>query len=317
MKKFLLFAAAALAASMAFAQDAPEASGGWVKFSPENRPADDELKNYVVNGNFDDPGYTMEIGEDGVYGSWYPFNDQLLGEATNIPGWILQTSGKWNGTVQIDPQEPDDYMIFEGNTQCLSMHHYDRNGWTRIRVINIVENLIPGKEYTLDMYVASNYSNVQDWSNPDHGFSIYGKDASGELMHEVEYKDDEGNVTGTGIEPFKGPLLYENKSISEDSEFEYFRYTFVPLEDAIFLELWSQVYHGKDGDYESGHCWAAFDEIRIYDANEVGGINSVVVNEGGETEYYTLQGIRMPAGSELHGTFIVKQGGKASKMVIR
>lgn len=315
MKKFLLFAAAALTASLAFAQSTAE--GGWENM--KNRPDDKELgKNYVVNGGFDDPAYETN---GNPYGSWYPVE---IDEATKIPNWFLSTGGCWNGVVQIKTQTPDDYMIFEGNTQYLDMVNCTVNGWTKIKAQTIVTGLTPGKVYTLDMYACHQFSNPTEWGNPDHGFNIYGKDPSGQLTHEVaiteDVKDEEGNVietiiTGYRTEPMLGALLYANNELSEEAEWEYLKYTFTPTEDAVFLEIWTCNYTGEGN--QSGLCWADFDEIRVYDESELGGIANVDADKSVAVEYYTLQGVRMPADAALHGTFIAKRGNKASKVYIR
>lgn len=292
MKKFLLFAAAALTAGIALAQNPAE--GGYE--SMKKRPADGGLeKNFIVNGGFDDPNY---VSNGNPYWDGY---DIPVDEATEIPGWTLSTGGCWNGIVQIKTQTPDDYMIFEGNTQYLDMANCTVNGWARIKVQNTVTGLTPGKEYTLDMYVCHQFNNPTDWGNPDHGFCIYGKDPAGEGL---------------------GALMYENTALSEEAEWEYQKFTFTPIDDEVTIELWTCNYTGEGN--QSGVCWADFDEIRVYDdsaadysvQNPESGIQFIDFDDA-SVEYYTLQGVRMPAGAALHGTFIAKQGNKASKVYIR
>ncbi|MDE7375493.1 MAG: hypothetical protein K2N16_01445, partial [Muribaculaceae bacterium] len=278
-------------AGIALAQDAPAANGGWE--SIKKRPADYMLdKNFMVNGGFDDPNY---VSNGNPYWESYPVE---VDEATEIPAWTLSTGGCWNGIVQIKTQTPDDYMIFEGNTQYLDMVNCTVNGWTKIKAQNTVTGLTPGKEYTLDMYVCHQFTNPTDWGNPDHGFNIYGKDPAGEGL---------------------GALMYANNELSEEAEWEYVKFTFTPIDDEVTIELWTCNYTGEGN--ESGVCWADFDEVRVYDADLVDpdAVDSIesIDNENAAVEYFTLQGVRMPAGAALHGTFIAKQGNKASKVYIR
>ena len=290
MKKFLLFAAAALVAGMSFAQSAAD---GTLITNMDKRPKDYMLdKNYIVNGGFDDPNFETN---GNPYWESYPVE---VDEAIAIPAWTLSTGGCWNGIVQIKTQTPDDWQIFEGNTQYLDMVNCTVNGWTKIKAQNTVTGLTPGKEYTLDMYVCHQFTNPTDWGNPDHGFSIYGKDPA-----------------GMGL----GALLYENNELSEEAEWEYWQYTFTPVDDEVTIELWTCNYTGEGN--ESGVCWADFDEIRIYEMDLVNfdaedGIESID-NDNAAVEYYTLQGVRMPAGAALHGTFIAKQGNRAHKVYVR
>lgn len=296
MKKLLLFAAAALTAGFAFAQDdVPAAEGGFQNIN--KRCADAGLeKNFVVNGNFEDPNY---VSTGDPYGDWYPVR---VDELTELPGWTISTGGCWNGVIEVKTQTPDGYMIFEGNNQYLHMLNCTTNGWTNICARNTVTGLVPGKEYVLDFYVCHQFTDPTEWGNPDHGFKIYGKDPAGE-----------GAL---------GALLYSNNELSAEAEWEYQKFTFTPVDDEVTLEFWTHNYTGEGN--QSGLCWADFDEVRVFDdstadytvPNPETGIQ-FIDQDNAPLEYYTLQGVRMPAGAALHGTFIAKQGNRVHKVYVR
>lgn len=283
MKKILLFVAVAAMTAMSASADAGTTS-------IKNRPMDYMLdKNFVVNGNFEDPGF---VQNDECYG-WMEGAD-----AEEIPGWNLASSGIWNGTISIQNQEPDDYMIFEGNTQYVHMYNYKENGWARIRMYTYVTGLEAGKQYRLDFYVAHLYEESLDWANPNQGFTFYDKPLSAD-------------------EP-KGAELVTVEGVSDDSEYEYYIYDFTATNDTMVFELWCQNYNGEGN--ASGMHWVDWDEVRIYDNDMVDwdaedGIESIVADNAAAQEIYTLQGVRVPNNAELNGVYIVKQGKKVMKAV--
>lgn len=295
MKKILLFAAAAAVAALS-----ANADQGLTNI--DKRCADGGIdKNYVVNGNFDDPAYEQSADEPSCYG-WNAGELDGEQELSVLPGWNLATGGMWNGTCMIKDQDPDDWFIFAGNTQCLHMNHYHINGWTKIKVNQQITGLTPGKQYRLDFYVAHQYSNSLDWANPDQGFTLYDKPlAEGENGMEI--------VTVSGI--------------SEDSEFEYYIYDFTAPSDEVIIELWGQNYNGEGN--QSGKHWVDWDEVRVYDEslcdysveNPSSGDNGIfdITFDNAQVEIYTLQGVRVPNNSELNGVYIVKQGNKVVKAI--
>lgn len=286
MKKILLIAAAAVAAAFS-------ASAGSIVPIDERQ---DAVKNLLYNGNFDDPGYVQS--EDEVY-NW--ISDFHSWNADSIPGW-KRIEGEWNGCVYIDQWEEDmfdeDYGFgYNGNNQFVHYQFCTVNGWTGFGLQQYVEGLTPGTEYTLDMYVGHRFPNED--ANITFGIEIYDKPlVDGEEQGpEIATIQDRDNQIDLGY-----------------GDLDYYVHKFTALHDAVIIRLKGYNWAGKDNG--NGNAWVEWDEVRLYDPNqEPDGINAVAVDANVAQEIYNLQGVRMPAGAELNGVYIVKTGNTVSKVV--
>lgn len=289
MKKILLSAAlAAVAAFSASAQDIP-ALNGQIYGKLSDRPADDEVGNVMYNGNFEDPSYTTK--PNGLWGDY-----TLIDDADVIPGWG-HTSSTWNAVVQIMDQAPDGYWVEEGdgNDLCARIFLCPVNGWARCYLYNTVENLTVGTTYTLD-FLTMDCINTED-EGGHYGVKI------------MEYIP--------GEEATQGKAVAESTALQEDKQqWDYYRATFVATSDKMTIALFAGHYLGE-GHGDAGTHFAAFDEVRLYDPNNPGaGIGNVAVdNSNAPVMIFNLQGVLMPAGAELNGVYIQKQGNQVSKVI--
>lgn len=253
--------------------NAPAAIGGRV--AEAERVEDDKIAyNFLYNGGFDDPAFEQRA-INGYDGM------DVAYECTSLPGWEIETASLRNGMVEVVPRDGS-----EGNPQYVRFHHYSLDGWARITLTSKVCGLTPGHEYVLDMYVSHSYIESNYWANPDHGFKIYGKD---------------------------GRLMHFNHAISGSDEWEYLRYSFVPADDEISLELWSQNFNG-DG-WKSGLHTVSWDQIRIYDPS-LNGLPSIATDRHSD-QIFTLQGIPVHSSSVHQGLYLIKRGSKVIKTLIK
>lgn len=285
MKKFLLIAAAGLTAALSV-------NAGELGDINERQQY---VKNYLVNGNFDDLGYVQS--EDQIY-NW--ISDFESYNADSIPGW-KRVEGVWNGCVAIYNHEEENFdeqygIGFNGNNQYTHYQFCTVNGWTGFGLEQQVEGLTPGTEYTLDMYVCHYFSNAE--ANITYGIEIYDKPLV------------EGEATGPEIATIKDR---DTPIDTGYGVFDYYTHKFTALHDGAIIRIMGYNWAGKDNGI--GSCYVDWDEVRLYDPNEEGGINSVAVDGNAVKEVYNLQGVRMPADAELNGVYIVKTGNTVSKVV--
>ncbi len=275
MKKILLLAAAFCAAN--FAMNA------------------DDVANLVANGNFENTNYEQAV--PGEY-TWDPVN--TWENLSVLPGWQLSTGGPWNGTACIlagDEYAGDGDIRPEDDMQHLHIRGYNDNGWTNIKVYQIVKNLVPGRQYTLDFVIAHNWADGANWTpDPDFGFVI-------------------AEVDGEGA----GRELMKQTNMGEGQDFEYFDYSFTAPASEIYLEF----YYGNsfyEGNKHEDH-WMDLDLVRIYSAEgdeqvpELNAVNSVINDNDAPVELYNLQGVRVNANDALKGIYIQRQGNKATKVI--
>lgn len=276
MKKLLLLAALA-ASSMAVS-------------------AQDDVVNMVVNGNFEAPGYEQAV--PGEY-TWEPVNtwDNL----SVLPGWTLTTGGPWNGVISLITGEDnagDGDLRPEEDTNTLLFRGYTDNGWTSINAAQIVKNLVPGREYTLDFLLAENQPDGA-WGpqDPDYGVSI-------------------SEVDGDGA----GKVIMEEKNMCEGQDLEPFEYKFTaPADGQIYLRFFLGNYYYEGNQKQNGNLWMELDLVRIYseEGDEEAPDTSVagIINDAAPVELYNLQGVRVNK-ADAKGIYIIKQGNKTSKVIL-
>ncbi|MDE6336669.1 MAG: hypothetical protein K2J63_01610 [Muribaculaceae bacterium] len=275
MKKLLLLAALA-ASSMAVS-------------------AQDDVVNMVVNGNFEAPGYVQERA---AY-NWEGAPDEL--DLSYLPGWQLSTGGIWNGTICVmsgDDYAGDGDLRPEDDYNYLHFLGYYDNGWTTINAAQIVKNLVPGREYTLDFLLAENQPDGA-WGPqaPDYGVSV-------------------SEVDGEGA----GKLIIEEKNMCESQDFEYFSYKFTaPADGQVYLRFFLGNYYYEGNTKQNGNLWMDLDLVRIYseegdeEAPEAGVAG--IINDAAPVEYYNLQGVRVNK-ADAKGLYIRKQGNKSTKVIL-
>lgn len=282
MKKFLLIAAVGMTAAIS-------ANAGEIT-DIVDRP--EYVKDLLVNGSFDDKGYLQK--EELAWG-WLDYNSV---NADSIPGWT-RIEGIWNGSVGIleftDEDIDDEYGIGVGSNQQYCHYQYCTvNGWTGFGLQQAVNGLTAGTEYTLDMLVAHFFSNPD--ANITYGIEIYAAPLPGEDLGPIIVKQQGDLDLGYG-------------------DFDYYVQKFVATNEGVIIRLLGYNWGGEPQN-DNGNAWVNWDSVRLYDPNqEPDGINAVAVDANVAQEIYNLQGVRMPAGAELNGVYIVKTGNTVSKVV--
>lgn len=247
-------------------------------------------QNLVVNGSFDDPGYEQAI-PDGY--TWSPVNE--WNDLSVLPGWTLTTGGIWNGIVQVVTDEPgDDDPRPEEDEVYLNMMGYTDNGWTAIKVSQIVKGLEVGKEYVFKFQYDYNFPNGSSWNpSPDYGAVICEVDGNEAGKEIVKYANPYGNeqTSGTWVQ-------FENKFTATVSE--------------IWLEFYLGNYY-YEGNKKDG-LYLDLDNVEIYDADTSG--VEAIFDENAPVEYYNLQGVRVNANDATKGIYVKKQGNKVTKVAL-
>lgn len=253
----------------------------------------DDVVNMVVNGNFEAP-YEQEI--PGGYGDWYH-----EAQASLITGWNWSTGGEWNGTVCILTGEDwagDGELRPEDDLNVLHLNGYAGNGWTKVSAYQVVENLVPGREYTLDFLCAVELCDGA-WDN-SHGV----------VISETDVNADGATIAGKKITEMINP----EEAYSEFEQVYTLKFA-APANGKIFLNFF--LMNGY-GDWWAGDKWMNIDLVRVYSAegDEVPPTSAVkaIENENAPVEYYNLQGVRV-ANPE-NGIFVRRQGNKTTKVVL-
>lgn len=251
-------------------------------------------QNLVVNGSFNDPGYEQAV-PDGY--TWSPVNE--WNDLSVLPGWTLNTSGIWNGIIQVVTDEPgDDDPRPEEDEVYLNMMGYNDNGWAKISISQIVKGLEVGKEYV--------FKYQYDYNFPD------GAQSSGGWAPDPDYgaiiSEVDGNEAGKTISEYINPNGAERSS----GAWLQFETKFTATVSEIYLQLYlNNVYYSgnkKDGLYLD------LDNVEIYDADTSG--VEAIFDENAPVEYYNLQGVRVNANDATKGIYVKKQGNKVTKVAL-
>lgn len=242
--------------------------------------------NVVVNGDFE-----AEFEEYNPY-SWD------FTAAKSVPGWELSTSGIWNGNVRILDQEPDGDIIMDDNYQYARLERKDDNGWANISMTQTI-GVVPNTEYTLSFLSRYNDGERSDWmGDREQGIVIYDKEEGGvELV----------------------------KSLVDNAGWAYTKdITFTPKSEKIILKLYCN--NPNWNKVKNKNSYVEFDDVQIVgDASAATGVASVTVgNANAKSEVYDMAGRRVATtslnalrASGKKGVFIVKQGDKAEKVVVK
>lgn len=251
MKKYLLLAAMACVAGGMMAQ----------------------VNNKVVNGSFDAEGWT---NGPAPY-DWAPEIVYL----NNLPGWTMSTGGEWNGGVIM--MSGDDYLGDgdvrpDDDSNYISLHGFDDNGWAPICVLQKIEGLTPGTEYTLDFVVSANWPEGPAWT-PDKNYGFKFAEYDG---------DDEWGAPKMGKE-IKSENLASNENIN-NSDFVPVSFSITPTAETCVLQFY------YDNTWSTGNkCegkWMDIDLVRLYDPNE-SGVATVGVDAAQTIGVYNMNGIRV------------------------
>lgn len=251
--------------------------------------------NHVKNGTFDAPGYVQAV--PGGY-TWDPWDKQMA--LSELPNWILNTGGEWNGGCNIETDEggDGDYRP-EDDTTFLHIWGYNDNGWTNINVAQVVEGLTVGREYQLQFLVGAQWPEGSSWTpEKDYGFTL----------SEVDY-DKEGN-------PQAGKLMMTEKNMAEDTEMGPVAYTFTAPAEKVYLNFYlaNKYYEGnkKDGLFMDIDCVSIFSE----EEPDNSAVGTVGVDLEGETVIYDLQGRRVNSDiNTLKGLYIMKSANGVKKVI--
>lgn len=254
----------------------------------------DEVNNLVANGNFEDTNYVQAVPEGYT---WDPVNTWQ--DLSSLPGWTLSTGGIWNGTVCIyagDEYAGDGDLRPEDDMQYLHFHGYNDNGWTSINASQIVKNLVPGRQYTLDFLIAQNQGEGSNGApDPSYGFKL-------------------SEVDGDKA----GKIITEASNMAEGQDMVYCSYTFTTPSDQVYLNFYLDNYYYEGNKKDD--LWMDLDNVRIYsaegDEETPSAVNEVEIDENAPVEYYNLQGVRVNAASDMKGIYIRKQGNKSTKVVL-
>lgn len=283
MKKFLLFAAAIVAASSAFAGP-----------------------NKVVNGDFEAPGAESAI--PGGY-TWDPWNKQYY--LTVLPGWNLsKASDPWNGGIEMlsgDDWLGDGIVRPEEDTKVLRFIGFNDNGWTDVAMSQVVEGLTPGAEYSLNYLVGARFPSAEETANgwaPDPKFGFE--------LAEVDTNVDGDQVAGKllAAENLAERSEWENGSIDM---FPVGPVTFTaPADGKAFLSIYMNNNYGDKN--KKDNLWMIVDMVSITSDADGAGVAGIIAEENAPVEYFNLQGVRV-ANPE-NGLYIRRQGSKTVKVVL-
>lgn len=275
-KSLLLVAAAALCAGVANAE----------------RIDDAYVDNLLVNGNFEDKGYVQSKAYD-----WAETDE--IQNLESLPGWILNTGGIWNGTVQVYEEEGDGWARPEYDLQFLLFRAFKENGWTTINTSAVGEGLEVGTEYRLD-FLVGHFFESEDWIEKVCQFRLA----------EVDY-DKEGN-------PMAGKEIYVGDLMETGQEFENIEYDFKAPASKVWVEF-SFASKCWEGGWNGENNWMQLDNVRLFDKAKAeekeAGIESVNADNNAPVEYFTISGIRVNGNAQLNGVYIRKQGTKAEKVI--
>ena len=282
MKKILLFAAAAFAVNTVYAGT-----------------------NKVVNGDFEAPGYVQSVPSGYTWDPWDKQNN-----LSELPGWMLSTGGEWNGVLEIltgDDWMGDGLMRPDDDLNVLRFVGYNDNGWTNVAVNQIVENLTPGAEYTLDYLVAARFPSAEEcgggWA-PDPNFGYTVSEYDGEV-------DDNNNPRpGKEIktENLAGRSEWENASIDMFHAGTTFT---APANGKVYLNIYMANNYAQNNKHDN--LWMLVDMVNVSSEGDAG-VAGVIAEENAPVEYFNLQGIRV-ANPE-NGIFVRRQGNKVEKVVL-
>lgn len=253
--------------------------------------------NLVVNGDFEDPNFTQSV--PGGY-TWEPWNTQNYLDV--LPGWSFSTGGEWNGGIEIKHGEDfygDGDIRPEDDQAFAHFVGYNDNGWTNISLIQIVEGLTPGTEYTLDFLMAANFPEGASWTpDPNCGYNLaeVGKDAEGNAAAGFGIKKE--NIASTLSMDFETPTVV----------------TFTaPADGKVWLEFYLANNYDKNNKHDN--LWMDLDMVRLMTSAEYAGIEKIAaVEENAPVEYFNLQGVRV-ANPE-NGLYIRRQGKTCTKVVL-
>ncbi len=281
MKKLLLLAALA-ASSMAVS-------------------AQDDVVNMVYNGNFEEPGYVQAVPEQYT---WSPVDQ--WDDLTVLPGWTLSTGGVWNGVIGLVTGEDnagDGDLRPEEDYNTLLFRGYTGDGWAKINAAQVVKNLVPGREYTLDFLIAENQGAGSAWTpDPDYGFSV----------SEVDVNNEGEQIAGREI------LSIQYTEQNPDLEYCSYKFT-APTDGQVYLNFYLANYYGKNDGNQKSNLWMELDLVRIYseEGDEEAPNSGVagIINDAAPVEYYNLQGVRVNK-ADAKGIYILKQGNKTSKVIL-
>lgn len=229
------------------------------------------VNNLLTNGGFDDEGFIQS--NEQVYDWTSEFESY---NADSIPGWH-RIEGVANGCVAIAKGD--------GDSRYVHYQFSNKNGWTGFGLMQSVDSLIPGKEYTFDFLVAHHFSNKE--ANISYGFEIIAK--SNSMTEEIDE-----------IVKVKGDLD------PGDGNYGYYVQKFTSKTDGVIICLMGYNWGGSS-DNKNGNAWINWDEVRLYDASETG-IGNVLADEASSQEIYDLQGrhVKNPTPGQVY----IRQGKK-------
>lgn len=258
--------------------------------------------NHVANGNFEEEGWEASV-PDGW--TWDPWNTYEL--LSKLPGWQLSTGGIWNGGVQLFEEAGDDDMRPGEDMNYVHFLGYNDNGWTKIKIYQVISDLTPGRTYDLTFICAVNWPEGSDWTpDKDYGF----------FVAEVD-KDNEGNeVAGKEISSVN--LAEVMPDLGGDfEECGPFSIT-APADGKIYLEFYYNNcwYEGNRADNK----WMDLDLVNLYSEEEPDtSIETVAADSKVAQGVYNLQGIRVANNLEelgnQSGLYIVRTAEGAQKIV--
>lgn len=266
MKHFLLLV------TLGFFAALPAAAG---EITPiDNRP--EHVNNLLVNGDFEDKGY---VQSDVMVYDW--ITESTSYNADSIPGW-KSCNSVTNGSVGISKRDDE--------SQYVHYQYSDQNGWTGFGLMQDVEGLVKGKEYTLDLLVAHKFSN---------------KDAN--ISYGIEIND----TKSTHAEEIINIAKTEGDLDAGDGIMDYYVLKFTPISDGIRIFLLGYNYGGSV-DNKNGNAWINWDEVRLYDASETGLSAVAADNDAASAAIYDLQGRRVDTPAP--GSVYIRAG---KKFVVR
>ncbi len=258
----------------------------------------------VKNGSFDKPGYVQAV--PGGY-TWDPWNKQNY--LSVLPDWILRTAGEWNGGIElIDSPELEGGEGREDEDKvCVKLVGYNDNGWAKIALNQVLENAVPGQEYTLSFTA---WGNFPEGANVDAGYQIGNPEWKTEKWQDSEGNEVVDEYWAAGKELKTASIKDE---LNEAGDWCVIETTFKAEEDKVFLSIYYGNYTGE-GNKVDGK-WMYLDNVKVI--GEVAGIEDVVAGDvNAPVELYNLNGVRVSEGNAAPGLYIRKQGNKVEKVTL-
>lgn len=258
-------------------------------------------KNLIVNGSFDAEGYVQSIPSDW---SWAPMNE--WNNLESMPGWTISGGGIWNGGMEIKVDDDflgDDEVRSSKDNTFLRFFTDSDNMWAAEIAAQVV-SVESGKTYKLECAVM--------------GKNATKKDDGSEMASEWKIRvcEIDKDATGTTI---AGKELYVFDLTGKEMPGGWFEKRSFDVK-ATADKLWVEIYYVSwcdEGVNRDEYGWFCIDDVDLYDPDGEfsTAIKNVNFDENEPIEYYTLGGVRV--GEPTHGVYIMRQGNKAVKGVVK